>query len=330
MTDAASIFNSNVPRPLPEARAATAFAPANIALAKYWGKRDRALNLPMNSSLSVSLGTRGTETQIAPAAEDTLSFNGSELATDTPAAAKVWQFVDWFCGQGRPPLSVNTANTIATAAGLASSASGFAALALALDAAFQTELPKATLSMLARFGSGSATRSLWQGFVRWDVGTAMDGTDSFASPISIDYPNFRIAIVTVDDGPKARSSTDGMTHTVETSPLYASWPARAEADCKLIEQALLARDFPTVGKLVEANALAMHATMIAARDPLCYLIPETWEKLHTLWNARGEGLQAYATMDAGPNVKIIFEEPDTSDIQQLFPHCQVINPFAVT
>lgn len=327
MHNPASMFDSVVPRPLGPAGAASAFAPANIALAKYWGKRDATLNLPLNSSLSISLGDLGTTTRIAPATVDTLSFNSKTLDRDAPAAAKIWAFVDLFCGRARPGLAIETENTIPTAAGLASSASGFAALTRALDRAFGTDLPAPTLSMLARFGSGSATRSLWSGFARWDKGTRTDGRDSRARPVPTDLPGFRIGIVTVDSGPKAQTSTDGMIHTVTTSPLYDPWPAQAEADCDAIERHLIEGDFAAMGALAETNALAMHATMMAARPPLCYLQAQSWDILHRLWAARRDGLPAFATMDAGPNVKLLFEDAARRDVLALFPGTQIINPF---
>jgi len=327
MVKPAEIFEANIPRPLGELREAQAFAPSNIALSKYWGKRDAGLNLPLNSSLSISLGSWGTETTIRPSEQDTLIFNGTKMASDTAAAAKIWRFVDLFCGVGRPALAIETSNNIPTAAGLASSASGFAALTLALNAAFACNLSKPTMSMLARFGSGSATRSFWQGFVRWDAGDAPDGSDSFATPLEVDFPSFRIAILTVDSGPKSHSSTDGMTHTVRSSPLFENWPDKANADCAEIERHIRNGNFVAIGELAEANALAMHATMMAARPAVCYLKPETWSILQDLWRARQDGLVAYATMDAGPNVKLVFEESTASDVLNVFPNAQMINPF---
>lgn len=327
MHNPSQIFDRVLPRPLGPPQSATAFAPANIALAKYWGKRDAALNLPTNSSLSVSLGELGTTTRVAPASADTLSFNGNTLDRNAPAAIKIWHFIDLFCGGSRPALGIETENSIPTAAGLASSASGFAALTLALDRAFGTNLPKSTLSMLSRFGSGSATRSFWSGFVRWDKGASEDGNDSHARPIPVDLPSFRIGIVTVDSGPKSQTSTDGMIHTVTTSPLYNPWPDQAEEDCNAIEHHLMQGDFAAVGALAEANALAMHATMMAARPPLCYLQSQSWHILHRLWVARRDGLQAFATMDAGPNVKLIFEEASRQDVLGIFPDAEVIDPF---
>ncbi|MEM7295796.1 MAG: diphosphomevalonate decarboxylase, partial [Pseudomonadota bacterium] len=166
----ADVFRATLPRTLPTPVAAEVFAPSNIALSKYWGKRDFGLNLPLNSSVSISLGRLGTLTRVAPAEVDQVVFQGEMLAPDAPFARKIRAFVDLFRGCGGPALRIETENTIPTAAGLASSASGFAALTLALDQAFGTMLPKEALSMLARLGSGSAARSIWHGFVHWDRG----------------------------------------------------------------------------------------------------------------------------------------------------------------
>lgn len=305
-----------------------AYAPSNIALSKYWGKRDAGLNLPLNSSLSISLADWGSTTRILPGeGGDSVSFNGEELDVTAPFAAKMLRFIDLFRRGQDLPVRVISTNTIPTAAGLASSASGFGALVMAVDGAFGLGLDKSVLSMMARLGSGSATRSLWHGFVRWDRGEAADGTDSFARPLDQHWPEFRIAIVPVDTGPKSHSSRDGMNHTVDTSPLFKVWPEQAEADCNAIEAALMARDFDTLGALAEANALAMHATMLAARPSLAYLKPASWAVLERLWKAREEGLVAHATMDAGANVKLIFLAEAEGDVRSLFPEADIIEPF---
>ncbi|MBL3550904.1 diphosphomevalonate decarboxylase [Rhodovulum sulfidophilum] len=330
MTDRArAIFDAVLPARLPEPVPFSADAPSNIALSKYWGKRDAGLNLPLNSSLSISLAEWGTTTRVGPAEDgtDAVWLNGERLAPETGFARKVVAFADRFRRAQTLPLHVRTENTIPTAAGLASSASGFAALTRALAGSFGLDLAEDRLSMLARFGSGSATRSLWHGFVRWDRGAREDGTDSFARPLPETWSDFRIAIIRVDTGPKSQSSRDGMGHTVATSPLFGQWPEQAEADCAAIEAAIEARDFLRLGALTEANALAMHATMIAARPALCYLKPESWQVLDRLWAARRDGLEAYATMDAGANVKLIFLEDSAPAIAELFPDAAIVEPF---
>ncbi|MFY0596728.1 MAG: diphosphomevalonate decarboxylase [Cognatishimia sp.] len=329
MNDAAKTL---IARAMSEASAPTSFsayAPSNIALSKYWGKRDRARNLPLNSSLSISLADWGSHTQVAPSdtGQDQVSLNGEALALDTSFASKALNFVDLFRGNNETPLNITTKNTIPTAAGLASSASGFAALTRALCGCFGLDLSEAEMSLIARLGSGSASRSLWHGFVRWDKGVAENGADSFAHPVSVDWPDFRIAIIPVDTGPKSHSSRDGMNHTVDTSPLFEAWPAQAEKDCNAIERFVREKDFTALGQHAEANALAMHATMQAARPAITYLNARSWSILDQLWRARQKGLEAYATMDAGPNIKLIFEAKSASDIQSEFPDAQIIAPF---
>lgn len=330
MTDPArAIFDRVLPDRLDQPVPCEASAPSNIALSKYWGKRDHGLNLPLNSSLSISLAEWGTTTRVTPAedGQDAVWLNGEKLTNESTFSRKVLEFADRLRRGQSLPIHVKTKNTIPTAAGLASSASGFAALTRALAGSFGLDLPDDTLSMIARFGSGSATRSLWHGFARWDRGTRDDGSDSIARPLPHVWPEFRIAIVRVDVGPKSRSSRDGMGHTVATSPLFAGWPAQAEADCSAIEAAIAARDFTRLGDLTEANALGMHATMIAARPALTYLKPESWRVLERLWAARGDGLAAYATMDAGPNLKLIFLQESEAQIAALFPDAAIIEPF---
>ena len=230
---AQSIFDGLLPERLSLKSEADYFAPSNIALSKYWGKRDKELNLPLNSSLSISLHKWGSQTKISLAenGRDKVCLNGEAVGLEQPFARKLIAFVDRFRRGQDLPLNIQTFNSIPTAAGLASSASGFAALTGALDQTFGLGLPKDKLSMLARIGSGSASRSFWHGFVQWDRGELTDGRDSFARHIDMQWPEFRIAIVNVTSKPKSVSSRDGMNHTVATSPLYKVWPEQAEMDC---------------------------------------------------------------------------------------------------
>ena len=307
----------------------SAYAPSNIALSKYWGKRDRARNLPLNSSLSVSLADWGSHTAIAPSEDgvDRVLLDGDLLPPESGFARKALAFVDLFRAGRDMPVQISTRNTIPTAAGLASSASGFAALTRAVCGSFGLNLSEPQQSLIARVGSGSATRSFWHGFVRWNMGQAEDGSDSYGTPLDVAWPEFRIAIIKVDTGPKLHSSRDGMNHTVDTSPLFPPWPALAERDCRTVEDSILAQDFKTLGETAEANALTMHASMQAARPALSYLTSQSWSVIERLWQARREGLAAYATADAGANIKLIFLENNQSDVLRLFPDAQVISPF---
>lgn len=329
MTDAVQELIGNAMSGVTGAKSFSAYAPSNIALSKYWGKRDRARNLPLNSSVSISLAQWGSHTTVAPATSgaDQVVHDGAVLPDTSAFARKALAFADLFRGDRDLPLTITTRNTIPTAAGLASSASGFAALTKALCGSFDLDLTDQQMSLISRLGSGSATRSLWHGFVRWNKGVEADGRDSHGVPLDVTWPEFRIAIVDVDTGPKLHSSRDGMNHTVDTSPLFASWPAQAELDCQIIENAIAAHDFETLGQTAEANALAMHATMQAARPALTYLTAQSWQIIERLRLARSEGLQAYATIDAGANIKLIFLRSAETDILNLFPGANVISPF---
>ncbi len=306
----------------------TAFAASNIALCKYWGKRAVALNLPVNSSLSISLGHLGTHTEIRQGNQDRVMLNGSEMAVNEPFVVRTLEFLDGFRPLlGNTYFEVRTQNNIPTAAGLASSASGFAALVMALNNWAGWELDGQRLSMLARLGSGSAARSIFDGFVQWNAGTNPDGSDSFAEPMAQIWPEFRIGILKISEAQKPIGSREGMNRTVATSELYKSWPAQAEADLATLRTAIDTQDFTTLGKTAEHNALSMHATMMAAWPPLIYLQPDTLEQIHTVQRVRADGLEVYLTIDAGPNIKLLFLEKTQATVAAAFPDVEIIQPF---
>ncbi|MDZ7345510.1 MAG: diphosphomevalonate decarboxylase [candidate division KSB1 bacterium] len=312
----------------PKNSRAEAFAPVNIALCKYWGKRNEELNLPMNGSLSVSLGRLGTRTRLSiTEGGDEVILNGRKLAQEESFARRVSAYLDLF----RPPnagFRIETENTIPTGAGLASSASGFAALAMALNRLFGWELDGRALSILARLGSGSAARSVFTGFVEWFAGERKDGLDSYAAPLSIEWPELRIGAVVLSAVAKPIGSTAGMKQTVRTSLFYRLWPQRAENDLAELKRAIAARDFQLLGTIAEANALAMHATMIDSRPPVFYWLPETISAFQTVWRLRQDGVGIYFTIDAGANVKMLFLAHNLNVVRAAFPQAEIIEPFA--
>ena len=313
----------------PAAEQASAYAPANIALSKYWGKREKTFNLPITGSLSVSLADHGTRTQlhIIDAPEHQVYLNGERQGADTAFVKKL----DTWLGLFMPAdthLRIDTHNTVPTAAGLASSASGFGAMALACNELFGWQLDYTSLSTLARLGSGSASRSLWHGFVKWQAGEADNGHDSVAYVLPERWPQLRVGILTVSSASKAVSSRQGMQRTVQTSELFKQWPAQANSDLDTIEQAIMHADFSLLGKTAEHNAMSMHATMIAAWPPLVYWQAESVAAMQQVWALREQGVEVYLTMDAGPNLKLLFEEHNTALINQVFPQLDVIQPFS--
>lgn len=328
MASKAEIVAQYLPAVLEPLERAEAFAPSNIALCKYWGKRDKGLNLPVNSSLSISLGELGSHTVISAAEQDSVSLNGQPLDVADSFAQKVLAFVSLFRQGKGGALAIDTVNTIPTAAGLASSASGFAALTLALNNYYQLDLPKPVLSAFARMGSGSASRSVYTGFVEWQMGVRDDGMDSCASQLPQQWPDLRVGLLKVDTGPKAVDSRSGMQRTVETASLYQSWPAQAAQDLIRLQQAIAAFDFTALGSVAEHNAMSMHATMIASWPPLVYWQAESLLAMQRIWQLREQGLPVYFTMDAGPNLKLLFEKQHQEELCKEFAGLEVIAPFS--
>lgn len=308
-------------------RRAVATAHSNIALVKYWGKREGAdpeLNLPAVGSLSMTLERLRTETTVEPAGEglhDVFVLDGQVRTGDE--ARKVSRHLDrvWLvsplaaAGVSRPPARVTSTNHLPTAAGLASSASGFAALTLAAAAAFELEASREALSGLARRGSGSAARSLWGGFVRLARGQAVDGSDCRAFPLhDASFWDVKLLVVHTAKGPKPVGSTGGMERCRLTSPYYPAWVATSEADLAEAESALAARDLPRLGEVVEHSCFKMHASMFATRPPLVYWNGGTLAAIDAVWRARAEGLAGWVTSDAGPHVKVLCAANDAAPL----------------
>ena len=287
---------------------------ANIALAKYWGKSDIERNLPAVPSVSVTLDALVTETSVAldrSLARDEVSLDGavregedadraSELLAGLRARARV--------------ASLDTHNTYArvvsvnhfpTASGLASSASGFAALAAAGARAYGLALADAQLSAVARRASASAARSLFGGFVELPAG--VPGDDALAAhPIAPrEHWDVAVVIALATIARKKTGSRDGMNETARTSPYYAAWVATAPETAREVREGVLARDLTRVGEAMEASTFAMHASAWAARPAVRYARAATMTLLDAVEALRHDGVAAYATMDAGPHVKVL-------------------------
>ncbi len=288
---------------------ATARANINIALIKYWGKRDEKLFLPMNSSLSITLDNLYTVTSVEfkeELNEDRLIMNHAMGSHEE--LSKISLFLDRIRKQAGVQLyaDIITENHVPTAAGFASSASGYAALAAAATKAIGLSLSDEELSRIARQGSGSACRSIFGGFVEWEKGDLADGRDSFARQL-LDEKAWSLSIlsVVIASHKKETSSREGMKRTVDTSPFYQGWIETVESDMEVAKKAIRNRDFQTLGEVMEENCLKMHATMFGAKPPILYWESGTMEVMHCIRGLRQEGIPAYFTIDAGPNVKVI-------------------------
>lgn len=304
---------------------ATAVAHPNIALVKYWGKRDEALILPHQSSLSVTLAPLSVTTTVSPGvADDEVELNGkvargSERERVISLLAQVRDEAHRVTGRALGPLKVVSHGNFPMAAGLASSAAGFAALALAARAAAGLPRDVRAESRLARRGSGSASRSIQGGFCAWLRGEREDGEDSYAEQLfpASHWPSLRLLVAVVSGEEKEVKSRDGMRSTVETSPYYPAWVRDAEAELGNARRLIADKDLDGLGALAERNAWRMHATALAADPPLCYLKPSTLALIQALPAARREGVPVYFTLDAGPNPVLLTEERHVDAVRAL-------------
>ncbi|MFX3617819.1 MAG: diphosphomevalonate decarboxylase [Sporolactobacillus sp.] len=305
-------------------QAAVSRAYINIALIKYWGKKDEQLILPMNSSLSLTLDAFYTETSVLPQRDrstDEVIMDGTRL--EGSAADKIGRFMDVIREKsGNPTFArIKTNNHVPVASGFASSASGFAALAASAARAYDLDSSGEALSRLARRGSGSASRSIYGGFVKWIKG--VNDQSSYAVPIDSADWDLRLIVVTINRQEKKISSREGMKRTVSTSPFYAVWVKEAEKDLLDMEQAIRGHDLEAVGRIAETNALKMHATMLGARPPFTYWEEGTLTAIRHVEHLRAAGIPCFFTIDAGPNVKILCSAGNVKrildDLSDAFP-----------
>lgn len=298
---------------------ATAEALSNIAFIKYWGNRDQALRLPSNSSLSMNLAGLKTVTTVTFEPErsgDTLTLNGTPATG--PALARVSRHLDLvraLAGLSAGARVVSD-NTFPSGAGIASSASGFAALTLAATAAAGLDLDATTLSALARRGSGSASRSIPAGFTEWRKGDLVSGEDSFAVTIAPpDHWDLVDVIAVLSAAHKATGSTEGHG-LADTSPFQTARVAGAPVRLEQCRAALLARDFTALADVVEEDAVAMHAVMMTSHPPLLYWEPLTVAIMHAVPRWRAEGLPVCFTIDAGPNVHCLTLSAHAAEVER--------------
>ena len=284
-------------------RSATAEASPNIALIKYWGNADNELRIPSNGSISLTLGGLSTVTRVTfdpGLAQDVLLIAGQPA--HPPAHDRVRRHLDLIRERAGvvAHARVESSNNFPSGAGIASSASAFAALTLAALAAAGIESDAESQSRLARRGSGSACRSILGGYVEWHAG----GTDaaSYATQLATaDHWALVDLVAVVSRAPKPIGSTDGH-RLADTSPLQAARVADAPRRLALCRQAILKRDFEALAAIVELDSQLMHAVMMTSSPPLLYWLPSTLAILRAAaeWRRSGEGV--CATIDAGPNV----------------------------
>ncbi len=268
----------------------------NIALIKYWGKAPGEGNIPATPSLSITLDALTTTTEVTDAEADIFELDGRPVAdrkvTECLANLRRHHPV--------PPLHIRSRNNFPTAAGLASSASGFAALVTAIDAHCNLNLTAQVRSDYARQGSGSAARSIFGGFV------ALRGPNWQAEPLATpaDWP-LKVVIAIAAAEAKAVSSSEGMKRSAATSPYYPAWVASTGQDFEAAISLVASQDFAGLAELAEFSCLKMHGLMLSSRPGLIYWNPTTVACMHRVRQLRSNGLPVFFTIDAGPQLKAI-------------------------
>jgi diphosphomevalonate decarboxylase len=306
-------------------------APVNIALCKYWGKRSSILNLPNTSSLSISIPDLGAKTVVRLRAQrDEIYLNNLLIDEKSSFYQQINSFLNNFRVDGSLFFEIRTEMNIPHSAGLASSACGFAALTKALNNLFKWELSAKELSMIARLGSGSASRSIEQGVVLWHAGSQIDGLDSYSELLSYDEPSMRVGLILVDQHQKQISSRAAMNKTVGESRLYKNWPCIVQSDLTMMLKAFESGNTELIYQIAERNALAMHATMLDLNEPIMYDLEETMTLKKKIWLLRKKGIGVYFTQDAGPNLKLLFDEKFEEIVLNEFSLIQVYKVFEKT
>jgi len=304
--------------PIAEGTVVTAVGHPNIAFVKYWGKRDPKLNLPNNSSVSMTLDDNfKTTTSVLfsnKLGADQVYINDELQEISGENASEKSKFIKIVLDQMRARAGSKTnalivsQNSFPSSSGMASSASGAATLVFALSTALNLELKPQDMSIIARQISGSACRSLYGGIVEWEKGSNPDGSDSYAKQVvAQDYwPNLIDMVVIVDPSKKKVSSSEGHA-LIDTSPLYPNRPAFAEDNVVKIKEAVLKQDFGTMAEVIMRDSNDMHATMLDSWPPVMYLNDTSRaiiNAVHELNAKNGRNVAAY-TFDAGPNAHII-------------------------
>ena len=306
---------------------------ANIAIVKYWGKKDAEKMIPATSSISLTLNDMFTETEmefikdkdIKTAVEkeikngnykdkfsnmtDLFYLNG-ELQ-DKVHTEKISKVVDLFRENRSQKVKISTTNNMPTAAGLSSSSSGLSAVIKACNELFGKNYAQSELAQISKFGSGSSSRSFFGPIAAWDKDTGE------IYEVKTDLKLAMIVLV-LNENKKKISSRNGMELCAKTSTYFDEWVKQSEIDFINMKKYLAENDFEKVGTLTEENALRMHKTTETANPPFSYFNEKTYEAMDFVKNLRNNGEKCYFTMDAGPNVKVLCLEEDLEKLAGIF------------
>ena len=293
---------------------------ANIAIIKYWGKKDPVKMIPATSSISLTLENLFTETEISfitreeaiektGQASDLLYING-ELQNEEQIK-KITKVINLFRDDKSQLVKIDTTNNMPTEAGLSSSSSGLSAAIKACNKLFDKNLSREELAQISKFASGSSSRSFFGPIGMWDKDTGE------VSEVKTDLKLAMIVLV-LNEEKKIISSRKGMALCMETSTSFDEWIRQSEIDFENMKKYLSEGDFSKVGELTEENALRMHETTKNANPAFTYLTQKSFEAMEYVRELRKQGERCYFTMDAGPNVKVLCLEEDFERLKDIF------------
>jgi len=295
---------------------ASAVAPSNIAFIKYWGKKDEVLRLPENGSISMNLSNLLTTTTVEfnPIfKEDDITINNVQEENEGSRAVKHLDRIRALAKM-KTWAKVVTTNNFPTGTGLSSSASGFAALTVAGVKAAGLNLSEKELSILARQGSGSACRSIPDGFVEWLDGDTSE--TSYATSLYTEtYWDIADVVAVVSKNKKEVSTSEGQK-LVNSSPFFTVRLANIKNKIELIKKYLSEKNFTVFGELLEADALELHAIMLTSKPSLIYLLPGSLKIMHLVKKWRQEGLEVYFTVNTGQDIHLIVQKKDVQILTQ--------------
>jgi len=297
---------------------ADAQAQPNIALIKYWGKRDIEQNLPAVSSLSVTLASLWTKMSVEFSEAlscDQLVVNSTSNNTMLP---RISHCLDLVAGKHRLHASINSEGNFPIAAGLASSASAFAALVVAASKAAGQRNDTLSLARIAGAASGSAARSLFGGFVELQAGDTNIDVETITE--ADDWPLTVVVAVTEEDA-KPLSSAEAMIRSAESSPFYSSWLERQPADLASARDAVLRKDFAQLASVSEHNCLKMHSVMWGSRPPIVYWNSATLSCMEVVRGLQADGHAVFFTIDAGPQLKAICLPEEVEIVRSALAGC---------
>lgn len=297
---------------------ATAIANSNTALIKYWGKKNEEEIIPMNNSISITTDALSTTTTVEFSDDftrDEFKLNGKKQAGTPFTRVENHLTLLRKIVQVDSKAKVHSNNNFPTAAGLASSASGFAALTYAAANALGLDKDLKELSMISRQGSGSSCRSFYGGYVEW-IAKDEKG-DSFAIQLADEnWFDVRDIVVVLKSPERKLNTREAMKLSMKTSPFFSTRIETIEENLSKIRKAIESKDFTLLGKIAEMDCLSMHSVAITSDPPLIFWTPETVKVMHFVEALRNEDLEAYYTIDTGANMHILTKPKYEKEIIQ--------------